>query len=182
MVVKGVYALSRWPSYRTAHPLEPVRPWASWPSRVVMGIGIAGIGFGIAHDALHGAYTSHSRLTIFGLSFDALGASSYLWKITHNIVHHTYTNIHGVDEDLAVSPLLRLSPNAERPWFHRLQHSYAFPLYACTTLTGCSSKDYGQFLRAGSRPLPGQAARHRAGRDCCCRRRSSTTATLWPSR
>ena len=53
-----------------------------------------------------------------------------------------YTNIHGVDEDLAVSPLLRLSPNAERLWFHRLQHFYAFPLYACTTLFWVFVKDY----------------------------------------
>jgi linoleoyl-CoA desaturase len=122
--------------------------WVMLALAIAMGVGIAGIGFGICHDALHGAYTAHSRLNdLLGLSFDALGASSYLWKITHNIVHHTYTNIHGVDEDLAVSPLLRLSPNAERRWFHRLQHFYAFPLYACTTLFWVFIKDYGQLLR-----------------------------------
>jgi linoleoyl-CoA desaturase len=121
--------------------------WGMLGLAVIMGVGIAGIGFGIAHDALHGAYTSHARLNdVLGLSFDALGASSYMWKITHNIVHHTYTNIHGVDEDLAVSPLLRLSPNAERLWFHRLQHFYAFPLYACTTLFWVFVKDYQQLL------------------------------------
>ncbi len=121
--------------------------WGMLGLAILMGIGIAGIGFGIAHDALHGAYTSHARLNdVLGLSFDALGASSYMWKITHNIVHHTYTNIHGVDEDLAVSPLLRLSPNAERLWFHRLQHFYAFPLYACTTLFWVFVKDYQQLL------------------------------------
>lgn len=115
---------------------------------VLMGVGVAGIGFGISHDALHGAYSHRSWCNdLMGFSFDALGASSYLWKITHNIVHHTYTNIHGVDEDLAVSPLLRLSPNATRYWFHRAQHLYAFPLYACTTLFWVFVKDYQQLLR-----------------------------------
>jgi linoleoyl-CoA desaturase len=125
-----------------------VGPWAMLLLAIVMGVGVAGIGFGIAHDALHGSYAAHPRLNaLLGLSFDALGASSYLWKITHNVVHHTYTNIHGVDEDLAVSPLLRLSPNAERRWFHRAQHVYAFPLYALTTLFWVFIKDYQQLFR-----------------------------------
>ena len=58
----------------------------------IMGIGIAGIGFNIAHNALHGAYSADPRVNrLLGFSFDALGASSYMWKITHNVVHHTYT-------------------------------------------------------------------------------------------
>jgi linoleoyl-CoA desaturase len=125
--------------------------FTAWPMlllAVVMGVGMAGIGFGIAHDALHGAYSSSPRLNaVLGTSFDALGASSYLWKITHNIVHHTYTNIHGVDEDLAVSPLLRLSPDADRRLYHRFQHFYAFPLYACTTLFWVFIKDYRQLVQ-----------------------------------
>lgn len=123
-------------------------PWIMLLLAVAMGVGIAGIGFGIAHDALHGAYTSNPVLNnILGLSFDMLGASSYLWKITHNIIHHTYTNIHGVDEDLAVSPLLRLSPNADRYFYHRIQHLYAFPLYALTTLFWVFVKDYQQLFK-----------------------------------
>ena len=122
-------------------------PWVMLLLALVMGVGMAGIGFGISHDALHGAYTSSNRINaLLGLSFDVLGASSYLWKITHNIVHHTYTNIYGVDKDLAVSPLLRLSPNAERRWYHRFQHWYAFGLYACTTLFWVFIKDYQQLL------------------------------------
>jgi linoleoyl-CoA desaturase len=123
--------------------------WEMLGLAVVMGIGMAGIGFGIAHDALHGAYSSSARINTFlGMSLDVLGASSYMWKITHNIVHHTYTNIEGVDEDLAVSPLLRLSPNCERLWFHRFQHLYAFALYGFTTLFWVFVKDYQQLLKA----------------------------------
>ena len=89
----------------------------------VVGLGMAGIGFAVAHDALHGAYSSNSRINhLVGCSMDMIGGSSYMWRITHNVIHHTYTNIHGTDEDLAVSPLLRLSPHAERRWFHRFRH------------------------------------------------------------
>jgi linoleoyl-CoA desaturase len=92
---------------------------------VLMGIGLAGIGFAISHDALHGAYSSNPRVNAaLGRTFDLLGANGYMWKITHNVIHHTYTNIDGVDEDLAVSPLLRLSPGAPLRWIHRFQHWY----------------------------------------------------------
>jgi linoleoyl-CoA desaturase len=123
--------------------------WEMLALSFVMGVGMAGIGFGIAHDALHGAYSASPRINaVLGMSFDVLGASSYLWKITHNIVHHTYTNIEGVDEDLAVSPLLRLSPNGERFWFHRFQHLYAFALYGFTTLFWVFVKDYVQLMKS----------------------------------
>ncbi|HET9275894.1 MAG TPA: acyl-CoA desaturase [Gemmatimonadales bacterium] len=114
---------------------------------VLTGLGIAGVGFSVAHDALHGSYSSSPRVNrIVGLSMDLIGGSSYLWRITHNIIHHTYTNIHGTDEDLAVSPLLRLSPHAPRHWYHRFQHFYAIPLYSMTTLFWVFVKDYKYLL------------------------------------
>jgi linoleoyl-CoA desaturase len=122
--------------------------WGMLGLAIIMGIGMAGIGFDIAHDAIHGAYSDNPVINrLLGFSFDVLGASSYMWKITHNVVHHTYTNVHGVDEDLAVSPLLRLSPHAPRYWFHRFQHFYAFVLYGFTTLFWVFVKDYSQLMR-----------------------------------
>lgn len=120
-----------------------VPTWAFLPLCVVMGLGIAGIGFAVAHDALHGAYSDRQAVNnTIGASMDLIGGSSYLWRITHNVIHHTYTNIHGTDEDLAVSPLLRLSPHAERKWFHRWQHWYALGLYGLTTLFWVFVKDW----------------------------------------
>jgi linoleoyl-CoA desaturase len=115
---------------------------------VLMGIGVAGIGFGVSHDALHGAYSHNPRVNrLIGFSFDLLGANSYMWKITHNVIHHTYTNIHGIDEDLEVSPLIRLSPRS--PWrpVHRLQTWLAFVLYSFSTLFWFWVKDYKYFLQ-----------------------------------
>lgn len=117
--------------------------WAMLLLCVPIGLGIAGIGFAVAHDAIHGAYSDRPRVNAaIGASMDLIGGSSYLWAITHNVIHHTYTNIHGTDEDLAVSPLLRLSPHAPRRWFHRWQHWYALGLYGMTTLFWVFVKDW----------------------------------------
>ena len=110
---------------------------------LLLGLGMAGIGFAIGHDAVHGAYSDKPTVNkVIGWSFDLVGGSSYLWRITHNVIHHTYTNIHGADVDLSVSPLLRLSPHAPRHWFQRWQAWYAIPLYAMTTLFWVFVKDY----------------------------------------
>lgn len=115
---------------------------------IVMGIGMAGVGFGVSHDALHGGLSSSNGVNyLFGLTFDILGANGYMWRITHNVVHHTYTNIQGIDEDLEVSPLLRLSPRSEHRPIHRFQHLYAFATYSLSTLFWVFVKDYKYFLQ-----------------------------------
>jgi len=120
---------------------------AMWGLTFLIGVGIAGIGFCISHDALHGAYSSRRWVNyLLGLSFNLVGANGYIWKITHNVMHHTYTNIHDVDEDLTVSPLLRLSPGARRYWFHRFQPVYGFIAYGLATINWLFIKDYQQFF------------------------------------
>ena len=122
--------------------------WGMLGACVVMGIAMAGIGFSVSHDALHGAYSHNPRVNdAIGMSFDLLGASAYMWKITHNVIHHTYTNIQGLDEDLEVSPLLRLSPQSKRQWFHRFQHVYAPFAYSLSTLNWVFVKDFDYFRR-----------------------------------
>lgn len=119
-----------------------------WFLTVIMGIGAAGMGFSVSHDALHGAYSSNSRVNaVLGYFFDLIGANSYMWKITHNVIHHTYTNITGIDEDLTVSPIVRLSPEAPRYPFHRFQHFFAFPAYSLATINWLFAKDFQQFLK-----------------------------------
>jgi len=132
-------------------------PWQMLGLAVVIGAGIAGIGFGIAHDALHGAYSSRPWVNkLLGFSFELMGASGYMWKITHNVIHHTYPNIHGLDEDLEATPLLRLSPQARLRSFHRLQHLYGFAAYGLTTLAWVFIKDYRYFLMRDLGPFRGK--------------------------
>jgi linoleoyl-CoA desaturase len=115
----------------------------------LMGIGMAGIGFSISHDALHGAYSSNNTVNkLLGYTFDLLGANGYIWKITHNIIHHTYTNIHDHDEDLEVAAFIRLSPHAEHKPIHRVQHILAFIAYGFATLFWVFVKDYKYFFQS----------------------------------
>ncbi len=119
-----------------------------WGLTAVMGIGMAGIGFSITHDALHGAYSSNQSINNFvGLFFDLVGANGYIWKITHNIIHHTYTNIHGHDEDLEVAEFIRLSPHTEHKPIHKFQHFLAFPAYSFATFFWVFVKDYWYFIK-----------------------------------
>ena len=127
-----------------------------------MGVGVAGLGFAVAHDALHGAYSDRPWVNrMLGLVFDLLGANGYMWKITHNVIHHTYTNITGVDEDLTVSPLLRLSPESPRLGIHRFQHWYAIAAYSTSTLFWVFAKDFKYFLQKDLGPYKDK--KHPAG-------------------
>ena len=116
---------------------------------VVMGIGYAGTGFCIGHDAMHGAYTSSPRINeLLGVSYDILGGNRYLWKLTHNAIHHTYTNVIDMDEDIVVvEPFVRLSPGSRRYWHHRFQHIYAWFLYSLSTLNWVYIKDF-KYIRS----------------------------------
>ena len=129
-------------------------PSYNWWLVILLGVCMAGIGFGVAHDALHGAYARTPWInTALGASFDLLGANGYMWQITHNVIHHTYTNIHGIDEDLTVSPLLRLTPEADRFWFHRFQTWYALAAYSMSTLFWVFVKDFKYFLKKDLGPF-----------------------------
>lgn len=119
-----------------------------WYITFLMGTGMAGIGFSVSHDALHVAYSSNKYVNgALGLKFDLLGANGYIWKITHNIIHHTYTNIHGHDEDLEVAEFIRLSPHSEFKWIHKYQHILVFFAYSLATFFGYSSKSSNIFQK-----------------------------------
>jgi linoleoyl-CoA desaturase len=133
-----------------------------WFLTFVMGVAAAGIGFSISHDALHGAYSSNKNINrALGYTFDMLGANGYIWKITHNIIHHTYTNIHGHDEDLEVSGFIRLSPHSEHKWIHRIQHIIAFFAYSLAMVFWVFVKDYKNFLKPNIGPYDNK--KHPAG-------------------
>lgn len=121
--------------------------WGMWALCLTMGVAMAGIGFSVSHDALHGSYSSNDKLnSVLGLSFDLLGANGYIWKITHNVIHHTYTNIHGHDEDLEVADFVRLSPHTPYKPIHRFQHVLAFPAYSFATIFWLLIKDVKYFF------------------------------------
>jgi linoleoyl-CoA desaturase len=104
--------------------------WLVVPLAVILGLGMAAIGFNIQHDGGHKAYSNYKWINkIMAMTMDLMGASSYLWDWKHNTIHHTYPNIDGHDDDIDVGILGRLSPSQPRYWFHRVQGIYLWVLY-----------------------------------------------------
>lgn len=114
---------------------------------VVMGVGKAFIGTSVMHDTLHGSYSKNRKLNTF-MEFSAflIGVYPPTWKIQHNVLHHTYTNIEHTDEDIESRYVLRFSPHQPLRWFHRGQHWYASILYSLTTLIWVTVKDYVKII------------------------------------
>lgn len=115
---------------------------------IVSGMGMAGIGMGVMHDAIHGAYSKHKYInTILGYTFNMIGANATVWKIQHNVLHHTYTNIDEADDDLNMPFFLRFSPHAKHYKIHKFQHLYVWFFYSISTLAWVTVKDYVRIYR-----------------------------------
>jgi len=115
---------------------------------LLMGINTALIGFNVGHDALHGSYSKYPLVnSLLSHSYTLAGVNLYIWKITHNVVHHTYTNIPDYDDDLDDMPFMRYSPKDKLKKHHRFQHIYAFVLYAFGTIAWVLFRDYRNFMR-----------------------------------
>jgi len=122
--------------------------WAMFGLCVVMGIGIGGIGLSVMHDANHGAYSNKTWVNnLLGLSLNIVGGNAFNWKVQHNVLHHTYTNIHDVDEDISPRGVLRLSPHGEWKYIHQFQHLYAWFFYGLMTLVWVLVKDYVRIVK-----------------------------------
>ena len=104
--------------------------WTQVLMTMVMGVGMAGIGMNVMHDANHGAYSSKKWINkVLGSSIYILAGNVYNWQVQHNVLHHTYTNIHGHDEDLEAGRVLRFSNHAKWHKLHKFQHYYSIILY-----------------------------------------------------
>jgi len=122
--------------------------WVFFSLWFLMGMGMSGIGTSVMHDANHGTYSANKKINNFiSHILEIIGGYTVTWRIQHNVLHHTYTNVAGLDEDIDSIKLLRLSPTQPRYWFHRYQHLYAWFFYAIMTLFWMTAKDYLQVIR-----------------------------------
>lgn len=109
--------------------------WMFFGLWVLMGAGKAGLGLNVMHDAIHGAYSKNRHVNkAMGLVLNLIGGHVEIWRLQHNVLHHTFTNIDGGDEDIFVTPILRFSPNQKLMGIHRFQHIYAWLLYGMMTM------------------------------------------------
>lgn len=125
-----------------------LNPWALLGLFFVMGLGKAGIGLSIMHDANHGSYSSKAWVnTTIGYSLNLIGGNAFNWKVQHNVLHHTYTNVHDADEDISPRGVLRMSPQSAWKPLHRFQYIYAWFFYGLLTFVWVVLKDYGKIVR-----------------------------------
>ncbi len=123
-----------------------LKPWVALFMTVIMGIGLAGIGMCVMHDGVHGSFSTKEWVNkMTGATLYLLGAYVLNWKIQHNVLHHTYTNIDGYDQDIASRGPIRFSQHASLKKIHRYQYIYAFFFYGFTSLSKVI-KDFTQLI------------------------------------
>lgn len=122
--------------------------WGQMIMWAIMGLAMAGNGMSVMHDANHGAYSSSSTWNRWiGYSVNLLGGTVHNWNLQHNVLHHTYTNIAGKDNDIEGAFSMRFDPHQEHKKFHKHQWYYAFAFYSILTLYWGLAKDFVQFAK-----------------------------------
>jgi linoleoyl-CoA desaturase len=124
---------------------------------VSLALAAAGMSFNIPHDASHGSYSGNPVLNrAMAFAFDMMGASSYVWHWKHNVLHHGFTNIPGVDDDINLAGMGRLAPTQKHHGFHRFQHYYLWVLYGLITVKWQWVDDFHNVIKGkiGSADIP----------------------------
>lgn len=113
----------------------------------LLGINLAVIGFNVMHEGGHQSFSRYKWLnTIGAYSLNVLGGNTFFWKIKHNISHHTYTNIDGMDSDIDLRPFMRLHENQSRLWIHKFQHFYCIVLYGMSYFAWVFWDDFQKYF------------------------------------
>ena len=121
--------------------------WGGVLLSILLGLLLVSIAFNVMHDACHGSYSGKKWVNkLMGYSMNALGSSAFIWKIKHNIIHHTYTNIDGIDDDIKNGPLLRHCATQKWIPIHRFQFIYMFFLYSVSTLAWILGTDFKKYF------------------------------------
>ncbi len=123
---------------------------------IILGGVVAAIGFNVMHDGSHGSFSKHKAVNVVAaFSLNILGGSSFMWNVKHNIIHHAYTNIDGVDDDIDIQPWMRLSSTQKKYKLHKYQHHYFWFLYAVLYILWIFVMDYQKYFsqKIGKMPL-----------------------------
>lgn len=131
----------------------------------LFGLSLSVIGFNIMHEGGHQSFSKYAWLnSISAYTLNALGANTYFWKIKHNINHHTFTNIEGMDSDIDVKPFMRLHSDQPRYWFHKFQHVYWVFLYGISYVVWVFYEDFAKYfsgkIAANSEPRKIETKEH----------------------
>ena len=115
---------------------------------VVMGVVVSAIGFNIMHDGAHGSFSKYRWLNAMAaFSLNILGGSSFMWNMKHNVIHHAYTNVEGVDDDIDAQPWLRMSAHQKKRSLHKYQHLYFWFFYCMLYIFWIFMMDYQKYFK-----------------------------------
>ena len=123
---------------------------------VSLGCTMSAIGFNIMHDGGHGSFSKYPVLNkMAAVTLGLLGGSHFMWNMKHNIIHHAYTNIDGVDDDLDARPFLRMTSTQKKYPMHRFQHWYFWFFYCWLHFYWIFFSDYKKYFtrKIGDVPL-----------------------------
>lgn len=121
---------------------------------VVTGVGMAGVGMNVMHDANHESFSKRKWVNkLMGSSIYILAGNVYNWKVQHNVLHHTFTNIQDHDEDLDAGRIMRFSKHAKWLKIHKIQKYYSVFLYGLLTINWAITTDVKQMHRYLKRKL-----------------------------
>jgi linoleoyl-CoA desaturase len=133
----------------------PAPVWAILECVLMSGI-VSGIGFNVMHDGAHGSFSDYKWVNmIAAFSLNMLGGNSFMWNMKHNIIHHAFTNVDGVDDDINVQPWMRMSSTQKKYKMHKYQHLYFWMLYSLLYILWIFVLDYTKYFKSkiGSTPL-----------------------------
>jgi linoleoyl-CoA desaturase len=133
----------------------PAAIWAVFECILLGGI-ISTIGFNVMHDGAHGSFSNSKLINkLAAFSLNVLGGSSFMWNMKHNVIHHAYTNVDGIDDDIDAKPFLRLCETQKFYKMHRYQHLYFWLAYSLLYLYWIFVTDYKKYFtkKVGSVPL-----------------------------
>jgi linoleoyl-CoA desaturase len=117
------------------------------PLCFILGLNLAIIGFNVMHEGGHHSFSRYAWVNNVSSYFlNVLGGNSYYWKIKHNVNHHTFTNIEGMDSDIDVKPFMRLHKDQPRRFYHRYQHIYWVVLYSISYLVWVFYEDFEKYI------------------------------------
>ena len=128
---------------------------------VLLGVVIAAIGFNVMHDGAHGSFSTSPFLNrIAAFSVNVLGGSSFMWNMKHNVIHHAFTNIDGIDDDIDIKPWMRMTSTQKKLPLHKFQHIYFWFLYSLLYIFWIFVLDYQKYFKqkVGSVPLKKMSA------------------------
>src|SRR3954468_8164455 len=116
---------------------------------VLLGGIVAAIGFNVMHDGAHGSFSRYKWVNVFAaFSLNILGGNSFMWNVKHNIIHHAYTNVDGVDDDIDIQPWMRMSETQKKYKLHKYQHIYFWFLYSMLYIFWIFVLDYQKYFKS----------------------------------